>query len=843
MFTRLIASALGTTCLLLLATTPCFGQGTAADYQRAAQFPQWAGSKVFLKTVRPNWDESDRRFWYRVQTGRESFEFVLVDAHTATRKPAFHHEKLAEALKQHFGKPFNPRNLPLKQLEFSNDASLMQFRCDGQKLTWDSKQRDLKVSARSSPEATNENDLTPLADLENSIGGSGEIQQTFENRTEQVLKVFWRNSSGQELMYFELKPGESREQHTFIGHVWVFRDQESKPIAAYRAEKEHLAARVTNKTQPPRQKRRDSPNPRRDSGISPDGKWRAFIQNHNVQLEQIDSKNIWPLSTTGNDEDAFQSRFYWSPDSTHFVVMQRTRGQNRQISFIESAPKDQLQPKLHTFTYAKPGDEIAQSRPRLFNVERKRQIPLDDSLFSNPWSITQLRWSPDSRRFTFLYNQRGHQVMRLLAIDIESSSVIPIINEEVETFIDYTNKVATHYLDETNEIIWMSERSGWNHLYLIDAQTGAVKNAITKGEWVVREIEQVDVEQRRIWFQAGGLFPDQDPYYVHLCRVDFDGSNLVTLTEGDGQHRWQFSPNREYFIDRWSRVDQPPIQELRETASGKLICRLETADDGELRANGWHRPERFVAKGRDGKTDIHGIIVRPMNFDPTKRYPIIEKIYAGPHSSFVPKSYRLLNELQKMAELGFIVVQIDGMGTSHRSKAFHDVCWRNLGDAGFPDRKLWITAAAEKYLYMDLTRVGIYGGSAGGQSTVRALTAHPEFYHVGVADCGCHDNRMDKIWWNEQWMGWPIGPHYAQQSNVTNAHQLQGKLLLVVGELDRNVDPASTMQVVDALIKADKDFDLLVMPGYGHGAAESPYGKRRRMDFFVRHLLKVEPRG
>ena len=195
-----------------------------------------------------------------------------------------------------------------------------------------------------------------------------------------------------------------------------------------------------------------------------------------------------------------------------------------------------------------------------------------------------------------------------------------------------------------------------------------------------------------------------------------------------------------------------------------------------------------------------------------------------------------------MAELGFIVVQIDGMGTSNRSKAFHDVCWKNLGDAGLPDRIAWIKAAAAQYPYLDLSRVGIYGGSAGGQSAVGALLAHGDFYKVGVADCGCHDNRMDKIWWNELWMGWPVGPHYAEQSNVTNAHKLSGKLLLIVGELDHNVDPASTMQVVNALIKADKDFDLLVVPGGGHGIAESPYGTRRRSDFFVRHLLGVEPR-
>jgi dipeptidyl aminopeptidase/acylaminoacyl peptidase len=257
---------------------------------------------------------------------------------------------------------------------------------------------------------------------------------------------------------------------------------------------------------------------------------------------------------------------------------------------------------------------------------------------------------------------------------------------------------------------------------------------------------------------------------------------------------------------------------------------------------GWQLPERFVAKGRDGKTDIYGVIYKPISFDPAKKYPVIEDIYAGPQDSFCPKSFARVNNGMSMSQLGFIVVQIDGMGTSNRSKAFQDVCWRNLGDGGFPDRILWMKAAAADRPYMDLARVGIYGTSAGGQNALRAVEAFGDFYTAAVADCGCHDNRMDKIWWNELWMGWPIGPWYAEQSNVTNAKDLHGALLLIVGETDHNVDPASTMQVVNALIKADKDFDLLVIPNADHGQ-DGEYGNRRRKDFFVRHLLGVEPRG
>ncbi len=314
----------------------------------------------------------------------------------------------------------------------------------------------------------------------------------------------------------------------------------------------------------------------------------------------------------------------------------------------------------------------------------------------------------------------------------------------------------------------------------------------------------------------------------------------MILTEGDGSHKVEYSPDKRFLIDAYSRVNQAPVTELRRSSDGKRVCELERADQSALVAVDWQAPEPFAAKGRDGTTDIYGVIFRPTNFDAAKKYAVIEDIYAGPQDSFVPKEFAAFREPQALVELGFIVVQIDGMGTSNRSKAFHDVCWKNLGDAGLPDRILWMKAAAAKYAYMDLNRVGVYGVSAGGQDSLRALLAYPEFYKAGVSACGCHDNRMDKIWWNEQWMGWPVGPHYAGQSNVTNAHKLQGNLLLIVGELDHNVDPASTMQVVNALIKAGKDFDLLVVPNADHGIG-GPYGVRRMRDFFVRHLLGAEP--
>ncbi|MFK8111629.1 MAG: prolyl oligopeptidase family serine peptidase, partial [Rubripirellula sp.] len=443
----------------------------------------------------------------------------------------------------------------------------------------------------------------------------------------------------------------------------------------------------------------------------------------------------------------------------------------------------------------------------------------------------------------FLYNQRGHQRLRLISVNAKTAEPRVTIDEASETFICYSSKTFLKRMDATEEAIWMSERDGWNHLYLIDTKTGKMKNRITAGHWVVREVERVDEQARQIYVKVSGIDPDQDPYHLHLIRVDFDGKNLVRLTAGDGDHRWQFAENNEFLIDTYSRVDLPQITELRRADTGELVCELERADATELEAISWQPPQRFVAKGRDGETNIHGIIVRPTNFDPKRKYPVLEAIYAGPHSSFVPRRFGLHASLYSMAELGFIVVKIDGMGTSHRSKAFHDVCWQNLGDSGFPDRIAWIKAASEQHSEMDLSRVGIWGGSAGGQSAMRALIAHGDFYHAAVADCGCHDNRVDKIWWNEQWMGYPIASHYQDQSNVTQAHRMQGDLMLIWGELDRNVDPASTMQVIDALVKANKDFEQLIMPGVGHGAAGHPYAKRRQADFFIRKLWGRTPRA
>lgn len=573
---------------------------------------------------------------------------------------------------------------------------------------------------------------------------------------------------------------------------------------------------------------------------SPNGEWTAFTRENNVYIKDNETNKQFQLSFDGAPGDFYSSFFSWSPDSKKLAVNKVRKNEDRYIYFIESSPDSQLQPVLQKRYYLKPGDDLPIKHPALFDVESKKQIPVNTAAFEHQFSLSNLKWRKDASSFTFEFNGRGHQAYQVVEVDGETGKVRMLIDEQSNTFIDYSGKRYRYDLEETNEILWASERDGWNHLYLIDSKTGAMKNQVTQGRWVVRRVLHVDDKNRTIYFYGSGRNSDEDPYYIHCYKVNFDGSGLTDLTPEKMNHDVSFSKDLNYFTDTYSTVQAPPVTVLRSASDGKVILELEKADITGLLAEGWIAPEPFVAKARDGKTDIWGNIYRPTNFDENRNYPVIEYIYAGPHSSFAQKSFSPVHYAYSgLAELGFIIVQMDGMGTSNRSKAFQDVCWKNLKDAGFPDRILWIKAAAEKYSYMDTTRVGLFGGSAGGQSTLAGLLFYPVFYKTGVSSCGCHDNRMDKIWWNEQWMGYPIGPEYAECSNVVNAHKLQGKLMLIVGEMDDNVDPASTMQVADALIKAKKDFELVVLPGTNHTLGGT-YGEQKRRDFFVRNLLYKE---
>jgi dipeptidyl aminopeptidase/acylaminoacyl peptidase len=587
---------------------------------------------------------------------------------------------------------------------------------------------------------------------------------------------------------------------------------------------------------------------------SPDGKLLAYIDNFNIAVKSAGSAEGTRVSSDGSEGNPYTlNSIVWSPNSQMIAAYRVRPGYRRMVRYVESSPADQLQPKTFERYYQKPGDVLDLQQPSFFDVATKRETVVDNALFPNPYDLSRIEWRKDSRAFTFEYNQRGHQLYRVLEVDAANGHARALMTELSKTFVDYrranvgladSGRQFRFDLADGKEFIWMSERDGWAHLYMVDGATGAIKYQITKGNWLVRAVQRVDELNKQIIFAAGGMVAKQDPYFAQYYRINFDGTGLTPLTDADGYHTVTFSPDYKYYVDSWSRVDLAPVMQLRSTSDTKVIMNLEKADATELVKAGWRAPEVFVAKGRDGATDIWGVIIRPTNFDPKKKYPVIENIYAGPQGSFVPKTFAAWVGMQSIAELGFIVVQIDGMGTAHRSKAFHDVTWKNLGDAGFPDRILWHKAAAAKYPWYDISRVGIYGGSAGGQNSLGALLFHPEFYKAAVSFAGCHDNRMDKVWWNELWMGWPIDASYEASSNMVNADKLQGKLLLVWGELDTNVDPSSSMQVVNALVKANKSFDMLVMPGEDHPAGRrgpsAPYGDRKLWDFFVHNLLGVE---
>jgi len=756
---------------------------------------------------------------------------ALVDAASGVPLASFSSAELAAKLATSTGLRINPSSFRPQDPGPADDGTSLTFSHQGQAYAYF--HAEDRVGPVDLPPAE-----APLISPQEAPRASSRTgvatTLTFSNETAQTISLVWRDASGNPRTYATIPPGDSHRQGTFAGHVWIIEGPDDAPLAAVETPERPSLARVKGRVRPSQNR---DPRP----GSSPDGRLSAQIRDHNVVLIPADGSPPVALTSDGTAADRYQPPLLWSPDSQKLVAFRSQPVELRQIHFVESSPSDQTQPRLRSINYPKPGDPIAQRQPQLFHVETRVHLSPDPSLFSEAWDIGHFAWAADSSSFSFVYNARGHQTLRLLSIDAASAEVLLVHEERSETFIDYSQKFYLNRLSQSPHTLWASESSGHNHLYLIDGTGSDPPQPITSGDWDLHRVIHLDEGARELIFERLGV-PGQDPYHRHLARASLDGGASTLLTASDGHHTsYDFSPDRSRFVTTWSRPDHPPVTELRDARSGELITVLHQADDSRLRASGWVPPERFSAPGRDGTTPIYGLIFRPSHFDPQLHYPIVEDIYAGPHSHFVPKSFSPSSRFQTLAELGFIVVSIDGMGTNWRGKKFHDVAWKNLADSGFPDRIPWVQAAAASRPWMDLSRVGIIGGSAGGQSALAALLHHGDFYHVAVADCGCHDNRMDKIWWNEAWMGYPVDDSYAENSNVTHAHKLRGKLLLIVGELDTNVDPASTTQVVHALQKANKDFDFLPLPGVGHGAAESPYGQRRRAAFLLKHLPPPRP--
>ncbi|MEQ8764389.1 MAG: prolyl oligopeptidase family serine peptidase [Planctomycetota bacterium] len=790
---------------------------------------------VYKSRIRARWID-DHHFWYRNDLRGGAREFVLVDGEAGTRAAAFDQEALAAALRDAGVGSATAARLPIEDLEFDLEERSVDFSVDDRHFRWQLEAGELSA-LEERDDAGEQRGLAPRADIpRQSISRGGDTELTFINRLTRVVEIFWLDGQGQRRSYGRIEPGERHAQHTYAGHVWEVVAAGGRSLGVYRAEESAGEVILSSDMPEPRRSRRRPFEGRPAGGLSPDGRLTAITTDGNLYLRDAEGAEV-TLTTDGTEDFGYQ-RVEWSPDSTRLVAFKIDRAETLEVHLIESSPEGGGRARLSSRPYPLPGDELTTYELHLFDAEGGKPIACDvDPIdFGRP----RLRWAEDGRTFTYEKVDRGHQRFRLIEVDVTDGSSRNLIDERTDTFIwtahaESAGVPLITWLEGGDELIYASERDGWRHLYLVDVEEGRIRNQITRGEWIVRGIDEIDEDRREIWFRASGRNEGQDPYLIHHYRIGLDGEGLVALTEGHGTHSIEYSPGRDYLIDSYSRVDQAPIHELRRVSDGSLIIELEQADTTELEARGWQAPEVFVAKGRDGETDIWGILCRPRDHDPEQSYAIIEDIYAGPQGSFVPKAFSSRDYYRSLTDLGFVVVKIDGMGTANRSKAFHDVCWKNLKDAGFEDRILWMKAAAEKDPSLDIDRVGIYGTSAGGQNAAGAVLFHPEFYKAAVANCGCHDNRMDKASWNEQWMGYPVGPWYGESSNIDNAHRLEGHLMLVVGELDRNVPPESTYRLVDALVRAGKDFDFLFVPGGGHGAGGA-YGQRRLQDFFLEHL-------
>jgi dipeptidyl-peptidase 4 len=594
--------------------------------------------------------------------------------------------------------------------------------------------------------------------------------------------------------------------------------------------------------------------------LSPNKRWSAFVRDHNLFLRDLstgtqlqlthDGVAAWDYATPlpslrmmvdQKTEDVQQpAAVFWSPDSSKLITYRIDSRNSGRFTSLQFVPSDQLRPRAFTYVYPLPGEVLAKAEPIIFDIQSGKRIDVEAVIELPFQDGPYFEWFPDSKSFYYDYDERGYKAKQLCVVDASTGGEKIVVREQSDTYVD-PGSTQFRFVKNTGEIFWTSERDGWNHLYLY-SKTGQLENQITQGSWVVRGIEHIDEKNRRVYFSASGREKNEDPYLTHVYSVGFDGKGLELLSPENANHSASFSPEGTFFVDNYSRPDLPAEAVLRRSKDGSEVRILEKSETEELEKTGWKFPEPFEGKATDGQTDLYGLIWRPSTFDATKKYPIVEFVYTGPQSFFVPKSFDRGLGLQSMAELGFVVVMVDGRGTGGRSRAFHQFSYRNLGGA-FEDHVAMIKQMAAKYPYMDVTRVGIFGTSAGGYGAAHAMLAFPEFYKVGVSTSGDHDARLDKAWWNELYQGYPVEDDYVAQSNVTMAGRLQGHLLIEHGDIDDNVHPVETMRLVDALMKANKNFDMLFVPNMYHGESgdHALYLVRRRWDYFVQYLLGVTP--
>lgn len=596
---------------------------------------------------------------------------------------------------------------------------------------------------------------------------------------------------------------------------------------------------------------------------SPDGKKEAFIKDWNLWVRDVETKKETQLTTDGVKDFGYatdnagwthsdRAILEWSPDSKKIATFQQDQ---RNVSDMYLVTTNVGAPKLEAWKYPLPQDkEIIKIHRVIIEVDSPKVIRLkmspDDRRstlcddISCDGGFTDNEWSADSTKLAFVSSARDHKWAQLRVADAVTGDVKDIFKETVATqYESGQGAVNWRYLSATNEFIWYSEKDDWGHLYLYDLNTGKLKNQITKGNFVVTQLVKVDDKNRVLYFNANGREAGRDPYFAHFYSVKFDGSDLKLLTPDDGNHQVSFSPDGKYIVDTFSKPDVPPTTVLRDM-NGKTVLTLEKASVSRLSETGWKPPMPITVKDRNNKWDLYGLMFTPTNLDPKKKYPVVNYIYPGPQGGGVgTRNFGASrSDHQALAELGFIVIVIDGTCNPNRSKSFHDVCYGNMADNTIEDQIAGIKQLAAKYPYIDTTRVGMWGHSGGGFATAWAMFNYPDFYKVGISESGNHDNRNYEDDWGERYIGLMVGNNYEKQANQVYAANLKGKLLIAHGGMDDNVPPYNSYLVVDALVKANKDFDLIIFPNARHGyGADSYYMMRRRWDYFVKHLLGAEP--
>lgn len=599
------------------------------------------------------------------------------------------------------------------------------------------------------------------------------------------------------------------------------------------------------------------------SSTSPDGRWMAEVRDGDIYIVSVADGsarrltqdganspyatpliNLKDMAAQGTSRPETSPMVIWSPDSRKIATYRIDRSSARHLSLVQSSPKDGGPPRVLDYVYPLTGDtDIPTSEGLIFDIETGQRTAMQTPprpvlYYGGPW----YEWSADSKAVFERQPARGYGALTLNRIEADTGQVRKLTEDTSDTYVDFYGHFWT-YDDKSDTHFWTADPDGYAHIYAINAQTGA-RRQLTSGNWRARTVAGTDNKAGRVLIVGSGREAGRDPYLRHLYSVPANGGQIRLLTPEAMDHDVSVSPDGRFFVDNMSTIDQPTRSVLRRSSDGRIIMELGRADISAYLAAGYRLPEPFQTVAADGVTPIYGAIFKPADFDPAKRYPVIEDIYTGPHYVMTPKSFEAAmtgRNANAVAQIGVIAITIDGRGTWGRSRAFQQVSYKNLHAVGLDDHIAGIRDVASRNPWMDTSRVGIYGFSAGGYDVVRAMTRRPDFYKVGVTASGNHDNRLDKATWNEQWMGTELGPLYDENSNITWAPKLEGRLLVAHGELDENVPPLASLRLADALIKANKDFEFMMVPNADHFLDAVPYYQRRRWDFFVRELLNQTP--